>query len=233
MGFSRKSILGVASVLVSIGLVAAFAAAAWPTLAPRAAQGADGGGPEVPTGADGPETLIQPGRDCGPSKDLTGPEKSMNARFAQWAEKEDVIHVLGGAFEGDDEHNVTSSNKLLIGFEFTSSSPESLDENITENPDNDIRVVLDGTAVAGDWKAGLQPAHIAETECGAAWSWDHDGDGPGDGNGNGVGDFSGAVLFWRVPLGPLADGTYVLEVEITYDAGATWFAIPGGTINVR
>lgn len=233
MGFSRKSILGVASVLVAIGLAVAFAASAWPSHAPQAVQGrSDAGGPEAPTGADNPEPLIKPGRDCGPSKDLTGRQKSWNAHFMKWEIREDVIHVLPGLFEGRDEHNVTSSQTLLVGFEFVGGTPESLDAAITDNPDHDIRVVLDGTPVAGDWKAGYQPAYVAETQCGAAWSWDHDGDGPGDGNGNGIGDFSGGVLFWRAPLGPLAPGTYVLEVGITDDAGATWFAIPGGTINV-
>ncbi len=194
------------------------------------------GGVAGGTGTVAPGPMIKPGLMCGPSRDLTGAERSRDAQFVRWYYLDWVIHVSGGAFEGAGTANVSAGHPILIGFEWAADPGQNvsdLDALYRGNPDHGIRAVLNGTPLQGDWKQYYQPAFFARTQCGPDWSWDHDGDGPGDGNGNGVGDFAGPVLFWRAPLGPLGSGTYVLSVEVTMDGGATWGSIPGGTIVVR
>ena len=189
------------------------------------------GGP----GPAGPGAALRPSAACGPSPDLTGPEKSRDAQFARWYHVDRVIHVLGPPYDGAGTAYVGPGQPLLIGFEWSGGpgqTPDELDASIRGNPAHDVRPVIDGTPVPGDWRQYYQPSFVAETQCGPDWSWDHDGDGPGDGNGNGVGDFEGVVLFWRAPLSPLRSGTHTLTVEVTMDGGGTWDSIPGGTITV-
>lgn len=216
---------------VALAVVAAFfASTASPTVPGERASSDAGGGPAGP-GDPGP--AIKPSATCGPSEDLTGEERSRNAQFSPWPRVEHAIHVLASPFEGGDTHYLGRGQAAIVGFEWIGGEPGDIEANITENADHDLRIVLDGAPVPGDWKQDYQPAYIAESQCGAAWSWDHDADGPGDGNGNGVGDYEGALMMWRAPLGPLGSGTYALTVELTFDAGATWDSLPGGTIVVR
>jgi len=187
------------------------------------------------TGGDVPTPWLKIDPTCGPARGLAGRIIARNAVFAQWLTVEHAIHFLPGAFEGDETHDVSRGQPLVLGFEWEggNSTVDELDAAIIGDLDHDLRVVLDGANVPGDWKQYYQPAFFAKTQCGPAWSWDHDGDGPGDGNGNGVWDFEGSTLFWRAPLGAPPPGTYVLTVDITFDGWATFDTIPGGTIVVR
>ncbi len=225
------AVLVAAVAVAGFGLAGTFTApkAVEPTAAPEGIElwdePAGGGTTDAPA--------LPPNTNCGPSPDLTGREKSWNGQFGRWLNVEHVIHPLLN-FEGLETHYVGRHQPILVGFEWgQGDSPESLDENITLNPDHDLRVVIDGTVMAGNWKQYYQPAFVAATQCGPNWSWDHDSDGPGDGNGNGIGDWSGAVLFWRAPLRGLSPGSHVLTVEYTFDGGLSWLSIPGGTIMVR
>jgi hypothetical protein len=133
---------------------------------------------------------------------------SMNARFMKWQENSHVIHI----FVWDDDGRfgipamVDEGQPIIFGFEWGGESIEQLKADFIDS-DHDIMLSVDG-GIPFSVKDWYQTPFYSGTELGPAWSWDHDGDGPGDGDGDGIGDWSGAVLFFRYQHPGLSTGTH-------------------------
>jgi hypothetical protein len=145
---------------------------------------------------------------------VAGPA-GLNARFIDWPEKSNVIHIFGYADNGRPSQPVAIVKEgqwVLFGFEWTEETVEATQEFV-DKPEHDITLSVDG----GDpfsVKDGYQGAFEAVPHSGPSWSWDHDGDGLGDGNGNGVGDWDGPILFFRYQYSGLSVGTHTFEFTI-------------------
>ena len=123
-----------------------------------------------------------------------------------------VIHIL--VWDDDGRYGVPAyvdeGQPIIFGFEWGGATVEELQNNYIDNIDHDITLSIDG-GEQFSVKEWYQAPFYAETESGPAWSWDHDGDGPGDGDGDGIGDWSGAILFFRYQHPGLSPGTYIFE----------------------
>jgi len=144
---------------------------------------------------------------------------SLNARFVDWPERTNVIHIIVLDDEGRPSQPAATAKEgqwVLFGFEWAGETVEALQNDIVDNPDHDITLAVDG-GTSFSVKDGYQDPFEAEPGSGPRWAWDHDGDGLGDGNGNGVGDWDGPILFFRYQHTGLSVGTHTFEFEINGD----------------
>jgi len=145
----------------------------------------------------------------------------LNARFIDWPEKSNVIHIVTYGDEGRPGQPIAIVKEgqwVLFGFEWAGETVEELQASIIDNPNHDITLSIDGGPTFSV-KTGYQDAFNAVPGSGQRWSWDHDGDGFGDGNGNGVGDWEGPFLFFRYQYSGLSVGMHTFEFNIIDPGG--------------
>ena len=143
---------------------------------------------------------------------------SKNARMIKWQEEPAVIHIIVWPDPGRPEYGpavVNSGEPLLFGVEWggADSTIEGLQWSFIDSPESSTTVSIDDSPEL-DIKGSYQAPFIAATQSGPNWSWDHDGDGPGDGDGDGVGDWEGAIIFFRYQHPGLAPGTHTFHFTV-------------------
>jgi hypothetical protein len=162
--------------------------------------------------------------------------KPFNNRFISWQEDDDVIHIFAYndvGTPGQPMVVIRRGRPILMGFEMAEATVADLHANYLDNPDHDILLSIDGNP-PNSLKAWYQPPFEAATGSGPAWSWDHDGDGPGDGDGDGIGDWNGAVMFFRAQHpGNSEPGIHTFTFSITNDGGVTFDAVETVTVLVE
>ncbi|MFX0064861.1 MAG: hypothetical protein ACFFC7_22020, partial [Candidatus Hermodarchaeota archaeon] len=151
---------------------------------------------------------------------------SMNVQFIKWQEEPHIIHIL--VFDDDGRPGqpaalVDVGQDVLLGFEFSGSSLEELQDAFIDNPLHDITLSVDGGPAFSvkDW---YQDPFIAIPGAGPPWLWDHDNDGLGDGDSDGIDDWDGPTLFFRYRSAGLTAGTHTFVFSITDDGGGSWFS---------
>ncbi|MFX0064860.1 MAG: hypothetical protein ACFFC7_22015, partial [Candidatus Hermodarchaeota archaeon] len=178
----------------------------------------DGGATWLP---DNITVIASPSPYCVPSY-----LKWVNGQFLKFQEKSDVIHILvfdDDGRPGQPPAKVAVGQPALLGFEWTGSSLDQLQDAFIDNPLHDITLSVDGGPAFSvkDW---YQDPFIAIPGVGPRWSWDHDNDGLGDGDSDGIGDWDGPILFFRYQSAGLTFGTHTFVFSITDDGGITWFS---------
>lgn len=163
--------------------------------------------------------------------------KPFNNRFLSWQEDEKVVHLFAYDDVGTPGQPMVVMGRgrpILMGFELSEATVADLQANYLDNPNHDIVLSIDGSNPGNSVKDWYQTPFIAASGVGPAWSWDHDGDGPGDGDGDGIGDWDGAVMFFRIQHpGNSQPGLHTYEFSITNDGGATFDVIETVTVLVE
>ena len=150
---------------------------------------------------------------------IAASSNGLNARFIKWQEKAQVVHIFGFTDDGRVGQPAAQADEgqpILFGFEWrgVDLNVEELQDALTNNPDHDLAVSVDGGA-STSIKGSYQDAFFAETNSGPKWSWDHDADGPGDGDGDGVDDWNGPIIFVRYQHPGLGAGTHTFVFTLT------------------
>lgn len=146
---------------------------------------------------------------------------ALNARFFQWQEKEEIIHI-GTDSSGNSADNpaiVDVGQPIIFGHEWVSSdSTLEEQEAIYNDPEFDLFLSVDNGPFYSI-REFIQPPFVMSDDCSEPrMYWDHDFDGRGDGDGDGDGDFcdiwpNAIFKFVRVPYSFADPGLHTLDIQ--------------------